>query len=116
MSYEGYVVIYCVCGYRKDSRDAYQDPFDEKDKDPCPICGSKEELRDYVDQTNGCECDELLADWEGNLEIEDPPVCSAHEKVTKIVETVGEQICPCCNGKGNTPIYRYDVSMLRKKD
>lgn len=113
MSYEGYTVVYCVCGYRKDTRDAYDDPYCSV---PCPICDATEEVWDSVNETNGCECDYYIKEWEEAGGIGDPPLCPAHEKVTQVVEVVGEQICPCCNGKGKTPINRYNVSMLRNRD
>lgn len=116
MSYEGYEVIYCVCGYRKATRDAYEIGFEDLEhNDPCPICGSTEEAWDCVDLTNGCECDYLEDLWEKNGKKNDLPTCAAHERVTKVVEVVGEQVCPCCKGTGKTPINRYDVSMLRKR-
>ncbi len=112
MSYEGYEVIYCICGYRKATRDAYMsDPA----PDPCPICGSTEEAWDCVDLTNGCECDYVEERWVAEGHTGDPPLCSAHERVTKVVEIVGEQICKCCKGTGKLPVNRYDISMLRKR-
>lgn len=113
MSYEGYEVVYCICGYRKATRDAYMG--DDPTPDPCPVCGAAEEVLDCVDLTNGCECDYIAERWGYDRKEGPPPMCSAHERVTKVVEVVGEQICKCCKGSGKTPINRYDISMLRKR-
>lgn len=116
MSYEGYEVIYCICGYRKATLDAHESYLQDKvSKDPCPICGSTEEAWDCVNLTNGCECDYVADRWIAEGHTGDPPMCSAHERVTKVIQIVGELICPCCKGKGTTPINRYDISMLRKR-
>jgi hypothetical protein len=116
MSYEGYEVIYCICGYRKATLDAHEAFYrDNEPHQPCPICGATEEAWDCVNLTNGCECDYYIKEWEAGGKIGPTPLCSAHERVTKVVEIVGEQICPCCKGTGKTPINRYDISMLRKR-
>lgn len=116
MSYEGYKVIYCVCGYRKATLDAHEAFYrDNEPHQPCPICGSTEEAWDCVNLTNGCECDWVARDWAKQGKTGDPPLCSAHERVTKVVEIVGEQICGCCKGTGKLPVNRYDISMLRKR-
>jgi hypothetical protein len=61
MSYEGYEVIYCICGYRKATREASM--FSKLAPDPCPICGSTEEAWDSVDETNGCQCEYIEQEW-----------------------------------------------------
>lgn len=114
MSYEGYVVFYCECGYKRGSWDCYDTPDTFS---PCPYCGSTKVLHDSVNETNGCECDELLANWEGNIDTDDPPMCSCHETITEddIIGSFGQEICPCCKGTGKRDIPKYDVSKLIRK-
>lgn len=101
MSYEGYEVVYCVCGVRKRSNDAY-DSVDPEDEKPCVFCGSTKTVTDCIDETNGCYCDELAADYSGDEEnIDNLPTCPAHEKIdeTDIVGWAMKQ-CTACNGEG----------------
>lgn len=98
MSYEGYEVIYCVCGYRKGSHDAYDFAREDEERNPCPICGSTAIRIDGVDETNGCYCDEL----------EDGARCPAHEQITEedIIKYVPVP-CPTCCGSGVQHLAAY---------
>lgn len=91
MSYEGYEVVYCACGYRKGSHDAYDYAGEDREHDPCPICGSTEVRTDGVDETNGCYCHEL----------EEDERCPAHEQITdKDIAKYAAVLCPTCCGTG----------------
>lgn len=102
MSYEGYEVVYCAsCGYQLGTRDAY-DSYDDFEFDeesghikpnpkPCPICSSTKRVHDYVDQTNGCFCNELKPG----------EICPCHETITdKDIIKYVPKTCEKCDGTG----------------
>ena len=116
MSYEGYEVHYCENGHRIRYADAYDSYYDDERTDPCPVCGSTTFYCDYVDQTNGCQCEyvfpEMFPDFKGGMadlneaqtkEMEES--CGAHETVDT-VSSWSPVPCSSCDGSGTKKIVK----------
>lgn len=115
MSYEGFELWYCPQGHFLGHHDAHEYYGHDYDINPesenCSVCGQinqKNVLIDYIDQTNGCFCDELDYD-------EKP--CSAHPSVTEVIGYDFRE-CPICEGTGEirVPTWYIPINCSCGKD
>ena len=92
MSYEGYEIGYCKNGHEVYIGDSYLSPVNLT----CPVCGETEMVLDYIDYTNGCECDTDCYKKQGKR-------CPAHPTKLDLIK-YDSIICKTCSGRGYTKV------------
>ena len=86
MSWEGYGQVLCENGHQ------YSIGQYESEEAQCPFCESKSAWIHWVDQTNGCSCEEDCVK-DGTYK------CPAHKIPLKELTPVKYEECPTCQHK-----------------